>query len=90
MLKFSSLATGNFRRFALPTDGSTFPEKTLFRITWSAHTVNCDIDLELLQFQEPITNNRHTMAPRAYSKTYKVPRRPFEAARLYVLSHPLC
>jgi hypothetical protein len=36
------------------------------------------------------TNNQEIMAPRAYSKTYKVPRRPFEAARLYVLSHPLC
>lgn len=24
------------------------------------------------------------MAPRSYSKTYKVPRRPFESARLYV------
>lgn len=28
-----------------------------------------------------------TMAPRSYSKTYKVPRRPFESARLLVLSN---
>lgn len=28
-----------------------------------------------------------TMAPRSYSKTYKVPRRPFESARLYVAPH---
>merc|ERR1711964_333313 len=26
--------------------------------------------------------SQHTMAPRSYSKTYKVPRRPFESARL--------
>lgn len=26
------------------------------------------------------------MAPRSYSKTYSVPRRPFESARLYVYS----
>lgn len=28
-----------------------------------------------------------TMAPRSYSKTYSVPRRPFESARLYVIPH---
>ena len=42
---------------------------------------------QLRTHDPPSNDNPPTMVNRSYSKTYSVPRRPFESARLYVHSH---
>jgi hypothetical protein len=51
-----------------------------------AHISQPSFRIPRRNFDTPSTT---IMVARSYSKTYSVPRRPFESARLYVFSRPL-